>query len=101
MATKTELETQLGDLQKKVEASSFNPRKHKDETRSKIALFVVRWYFYLMAVILVGAPVYNWFMQNTPDLVLSVKDLVSTLSGATSGIFGFVVGYYFKGTENE
>lgn len=104
MSTKVELEAKLAQLETQIEGTSFNAQKHKDETRSTIALFVVKWYFYLMGIILVGSPVFNLFVghvQGDMQLILSVKDLISTLSGATSGIFGFVIGYYFKGTENN
>ncbi len=100
MATKAELEEQLNKLSDVVGSlhTPFNPQKHKDETRSKIALFVTQWYFYLTALILVGVPFYNYLVPTTAN-AFSVKDMLSAFSGATSGIFGFIVGYYFKGSE--
>lgn len=98
MATKKEIEEKLVLLESRVKAvPSFDPKKHKDETRAKIALFVVRFYFWLIGVLLVLAPVYNYFAPAT--LTLDVKDLLAVLSGVISGPFGFVVGYYFKGSE--
>lgn len=104
MSTKAELEDELKRLKGQVDSTSFNPKKHKDETRSKIALFVVQGYFWIMAGIIFLSPVYNLFIgyvKGDLSLIISIKDLISTVSGATSGIFGFVVGYYFKGSEEE
>lgn len=96
--TTADLEEKLNKLERKVEVErKYNPVEYKDRTRSKIALFVVREYFTLVAVILIGVPIYNIFVRQ--ELVLSVSDLLSTLSGILSGTFGFVVGYYFKGAE--
>lgn len=98
MATKAELESQLAELVRQTEAPHiFDPQQHKDETRAKIALFVVKAYFYLIGAVLIGVPLYN--LKVDAEHILSVETLVSTLASATSGIFGFVVGYYFKGTE--
>lgn len=100
MATSDELERKLDELREDIErGNQYNPVKHKDETRSKIALFVVRTYFILVGIILVGIPLYN--VRVRPELVLSVPDLLSTLSGILSGLVGFVVGYYFKAEEKE
>jgi hypothetical protein len=101
MSRLLDLEQRVSEITEAQQKSAqFDHKKHKDETRSQIALFVVRSYFYLMGTILVGVPVYNLFVYD-PNLYLSVKDLISVLAGAMSGIFGFVVGYYFKGTESD
>jgi len=100
MATKIELEKQLKEVEQEILSSrrNFDPKKHKDETRAKIALFVVRAFFILIGIVLIGVPLYNLFVNDTR--MLSVVDLISMLSGVISAPFGFVVGYYFKGTED-
>jgi Na+-driven multidrug efflux pump len=96
-----DLEQKIADItEAQLKSAQYDPKKHKDETRSTIALFVVKSYFYLMGLILIGTPLYNLFVKD-PALYLSVKDIISVLAASTSGIFGFVVGYYFKGTESE
>lgn len=100
MAIKPELAKRIEIIEKAINDSKFDPKEHKDKTRSTIALFVVKGYFYLIGIVLVGIPIYNLYVIS-PDLILSIKDMISVISGSMSGIFGFVVGYYFKGTEND
>lgn len=97
---KLELESQLFLAEKKLEqAEDYNPKRHKDRTRSEIALFVVKAFFYLIASALILIPIYNQVAK--PELSLSLVDVITVLSGVISGPFGFVVGYYFKGSESE
>lgn len=80
----------------------FNPKEHKDKTRSSIAYAFTIAYFLLIGTALVGVPIYNrWVIHEDPQLVLNVKDVLLVISGVISGPFGFVLGYYFKGSEKE
>ena len=82
----------------------FNPKEHKDKTRSKIALHFTRYFFGLIAIALVGIPIYNLWVQNCEDCIknyLDIKETLLALSGIISAPFGFVVGYYFKGSEEN
>lgn len=80
----------------------FNPKEHKDKIRSRIAYTFTVAYFFLIAVTLIGVPVYNyWVVHVEPELILNVKDVLLVISGVISGPFGFVLGYYFKGSEKE
>lgn len=90
----------LGELAQKTESrdTKFDPQKHKDETRSKIALTFTRTYFGLIALVIVGIPIYN-ILATSPDMALNLKDTLLVLSSIIGGPFGFVVGYYFKGSE--
>jgi hypothetical protein len=100
MTTKADLELQIAQLtEANKKADMYHPQQHKDETRSEIALFVVHSFFYLIGIVLIGVPIYNQFAY--PDIRLSVVDIVTVLAGVISGPFGFVVGYYFKGSEND
>lgn len=102
--TKAQLQEELGNLRTDFESSKekpFDPLEHKDKTRSTIALYVVKAYFILIGIVLVGVPIYNIAITGSTIDSLSVKDILSMLSGIISGPFGFVVGYYFKGTERE
>ena len=78
------------------EDKKFDPRKHKDQTRSKIALIFTWSYFILIALVVIGIPLYNIFF---PDMKLDIKDTLLVISSVIGGPFGFVVGYYFKGSE--
>lgn len=85
-------------LKAEQEDKKFDPQKHKDETRSKIALIFTRSYFILIFITLVGIPFYNVFY---PTLALDIKDTLLVVSSIIGGPFGFVVGYYFKGSESK
>lgn len=76
----------------------FDPTKHKDETRSKIALIFTYGYFGLILITLVGIPIYNAYFSSN---VIEIKDTLLVVSSIVGGPFGFVVGYYFKGSEER
>jgi hypothetical protein len=80
----------------------FNPQRHKDETRAMIAKTFTCGFFIIIAIIIIGVPTYNISIQATqPDQMLNVKDMLITVSSVIGGPFGFVVGYYFKGSEEK
>ena len=62
-------------------------------------------YFVLLGVSLVGVPIYNIFvfryLGENSQMVMQLRDVLLAVSGISSGPIGFVVGYYFKGSENE
>jgi hypothetical protein len=95
----SELRSRYGgyDVDLVKEDEDFDPIRHKDETRSTIALTFTKWYFGLILMVLIGVPVYNLFVEG--EQILNVEDVLSTLTAAIGVPFGFVVGYYFKGSE--
>lgn len=104
--TVSDLNTRLSELSQKVEASNktFNPQEHKDKTRSKIAFAFTIGYFALLMVTLVGVPSYNLIVLKVTgsfDAALQLQDVLLAISGISSGPIGFVVGYYFKGSEQN
>ena len=104
--TVSDLNARLNKLSQKVEASdkSFDPQEHKDKTRSKIAFAFTVGYFALLATTLVGVPIYNMVVlkiTGVADVALELQDILLAISGITSGPIGFVVGYYFKGSEQN
>ena len=104
--TVSDLHAKLNKLSQKVEASdkSFDPQEHKDKTRSKIAFAFTVGYFSLLATTLIGVPVYNMIVlkiAGTSEVTLQLQDILLAISGITSGPIGFVVGYYFKGSEQN
>jgi len=76
---------------------TFDPQKHKDETRATIAKIFTWSFFGLLAIILIGVPIYNLFAAQ--ERILDIKDTILVFSGVVGSPFGFVVGYYFKGSE--
>lgn len=83
-------------LSKIRETPKFDPIQHKDQTRATIAKIFTWGFFFLVAVTLIGAPIYNALF---PTSQIDMKDILVTISGVIGGPFGFVVGYYFKGSE--
>lgn len=93
--------TAFGHLSEKTakELIPYNPQRHKDEARATIAKIFAWGFFILVGAILVGAPIYNLFVEA--ERALDVKDLLNAVSGVIGVPFGFVVGYYFKGSEEQ
>lgn len=80
--------------------SNFDYRRHEDETRSKIACIFTRAFFWIIALALILIPLYNWIIPSGTE-ALNLKDTLLVLSSIMGGPFGFVVGYYFKGSEKK
>jgi len=96
----SEVLRRLGERLERVSTPpKFNPQQHKDETRANIALTFTWGFFFLVTAILVGAPIYNLAVPT--EKMLDVKDLLNAVSGVIGVPFGFVVGYYFKGSEEK
>lgn len=105
MAGPTKTSVVLDDIQRKLnQVTKYNPIEHRDKTRSKVAFWFTIGYFALLGVTLVGAPMYNAVLMvhygiTDPSLLLPIKDVLLTIAGIVGGPIGFVVGYYFKGSE--
>lgn len=69
---------------------SFLARAEKrEDTRSKIALYYVVGFLFLML-----AALFLFWIRALP--VNDLRDLLLALSGILSGPLGFIIGYYFK-----
>ena len=105
--TVADLNLQLKNLESKVKTASpkFDPKEHKDKTRSRIAFTFTVGYFVLLGGSMLGVPLYNLYVLSLfgerTEMVLQIRDVLLAVSGITSGPIGFVVGYYFKGSEND
>jgi len=96
------LQEQYEWVSKKV--ADYDPVKQEGDTRTTIALFFVKTYFYLFTLILVGVPLYNLLASSTSStagLVLSLNDTLLTFSSIVGSALGFVIGYYFKAREEK
>ena len=80
---------------------TFNPQEHNDKTRSKIALLFVRSFFFLIATVVIGIPLYNLIPRPTGAEPLILKDILLAVSGLISGPLGFVIGHYFKSDSSK
>src|SRR5687767_14383630 len=68
-----------------------------EQTRDIIARTVVQMFFLLLAIILIGAPLYNANVAS--ELKLDLPDLLQQYSSILGPVLGFVIGYYFKVKE--
>lgn len=79
--------------QMRVEADIEN-RRQDNTSRSKIAYIFTWGFIVLIAVILVGGPLYNATIgQESP---VDVNQVMSSFVGQFGAPLGFVLGYYFK-----
>jgi len=90
----TEHDGRIDELERTFSKLKGAPPSHLDESRSKIAFLFVKWYFFFIIVILLGAPIYNMIAGHSDNLDVSkLLNQIATLLGTP---LGFVVGYYFK-----
>lgn len=83
--------------------TEYNPQEHKDRTRSEIAQYFVKGYFAIAVFIFVFSFVYNLCLikLGKESLVIDIIQTFTAVSGALSGLLGFVLGYYFKSEEGN
>ena len=70
-----------------------NPEK-KEHTRSKMALLFVLGFFAILFLCFVYAIMVNASLKDLKDTLVGVV-------GALSGILGFIVGYYYKSSQEQ
>ncbi|OGM29804.1 hypothetical protein A2801_00175 [Candidatus Woesebacteria bacterium RIFCSPHIGHO2_01_FULL_41_10] len=73
----------------------------KEETRAQIARYFVVGYFTLSVFVFVFVFIYNLILLSIGKDTFTIE-LIQTftaVSGALSGLLGFVLGYYFKSKE--
>ena len=73
-------------------------------TRQRIARQFVTIYFALLALLLIGIPIYNIVVirvTQQPDLVIQLTDIVQTYSAVVGPTLGFVIAYYFKSKSDS
>lgn len=96
----------LKNLEGKIDNTQFkehNSKEHEDKTRSELAKVFVYGYFILLGVTILLILISNFIVEIFKldrSLIMSVKDVVLVLSSAIGSSLGFVVGYYFKSSEN-
>lgn len=65
----------------------------KEDTRGRLALFFVGGFFFILSLGMILAGV------SEGDKITDAKDILLTISGILSGPLGFVIGYYFRSSE--
>jgi hypothetical protein len=99
------LQEELKKTRTRIEkAEPYNAKKHEDKTRSTLALIFVWGYFIILGVGILVAVINNFaveYFKLKSEIIISVKDVVSVISGAIGTSLGFVVGYYFKSSEGQ
>lgn len=80
----------------------FDPQEHEDKTRSTLAMVFVIGYFIILASGIIFVMINNIlveYLKLNKEIIVNVKDIILTISGAVGTSLGFVVGYYFKSSE--
>ena len=77
----------------------YNSQEFNDRTRSKIALFLTRAYVAVIIGVIFGIPFYNAHLP-TGFLPIDIKDALLAVSGIFGSTYGFVIGHYFKASNN-
>ncbi len=68
---------------------AFKLSEHREHTRSKIALYYVLGYLFIIIMVI-------WLGLWTKFTVTDYKDMLLAISGILSGPLGFIIGFYFK-----
>ena len=74
---------------------SFDHLEHTDKSRKHIAYVFVYGYIFLVGLIVIGVPLYNWLALHRTD-GLELDKTLSQVGALIGSPLGFVVGYYFK-----
>lgn len=93
---------ELHDDQSQTNAQIVTGSQKDDDTRQEVAKKFVKYYFLLLALIIIGIPAYNagmYALAQTNDLAISLKDTILTYSAVVGPTVGLVVAYYFKSKQ--
>lgn len=82
-------------VKSKKDKPSFDHLEHTDKSRKHISFVFVYGYIIVIAVIVIGVPLYNRWILNNPE-PLELDRLLSQVGALIGSPLGFVVGYYFK-----
>ncbi len=87
--------SRLSQLGKRVKEEKFDPKKHKDTKRAHIAMVFVYGYMLIVAIVIIGAPLFNAAFTNSKE-PLDVERILAQVGSLIGAPLGFVIGYYFK-----
>lgn len=85
----------IGRLGQRVKEEKFDPKKHKDTKRAHIAMVFVYGYMITIAIIIVGAPLFNAVFTDSKE-PLDIERVLAQVGSLIGAPLGFVIGYYFK-----
>ena len=86
------------------ETEPYDSKKHEDQTRSKLANIFVWGYFGTLVGIIILVILNNYLVAAFHlryDIIIDIKDIIASISSVIGPSLGFVVGYYFKSSENH
>lgn len=89
------LNDRIGRLGQRAKDEKFDPQKHKDTKRAQIALVFVYGYMVTIAIIIIGAPLFNAYFTSSKE-PLDIERILSQVGSLIGAPLGFVIGYYFK-----
>lgn len=82
----------IDDFPDAVGLSGIRRAEKREGTRSSIALFYVIGYLLIITIIIIIAAWKNFTVNDNKDMLLAI-------SGILSGPLGFIIGYYFKASN--
>lgn len=98
------VDSRLNSQEQRVETLDARLLRSDTTTRQTIAKYFVFTYFALLALILLGVPLYDLIAyhltHDVKSLQLSLTDVIQTYSAVAGPTLGFVIAYYFK-SRNE
>ncbi|MGD9129006.1 MAG: hypothetical protein PVJ09_00745 [Candidatus Woesebacteria bacterium] len=81
---------------------TFSVAKSQESTRAKIAKTFTFFFLFMVFLSLVGPFILDILNPGTfTDPLESAKTITTTVAGVLGGPFGFIVGFYFKQTNDE
>lgn len=85
----------VSQLGRRVKEEKFDPKKHKDTKRAHIAMVFVYGYMITVAIIIVGAPLFNAILAGSREPI-DIERILAQVGSLIGAPLGFVIGYYFK-----
>jgi hypothetical protein len=94
-----ERDLELRRFQRSIQDSKRKPKfdhlEHTDKSRKHIAFVFVYGYIIIVALIIAGVPLFNFFALDNKD-ALDLEKILAQAGALIGSPLGFVVGYYFK-----
>ena len=74
----------------------FDKDKYDSESRYKITIKFINYYFGFLILVFILVAVYNYFAVVNKFDALNLKDMISLFVSSFGPTLGFIIGYYFK-----
>ncbi len=96
---KLKKDSKLRKISSKLEKQTqekFDKDKYDSESRYKITIKFIRYYFGFLILVFILVAVYNSYAVLWKVDALNLKDMISLFVASFGSTLGFIIGYYFK-----